>query len=186
MRIFTTLLSVFLTASSVLAQKAPSADELAHRTINAMGGMTALERARYVSFTFKVEKDKKEVASFPQRWDRLTGDYHVSGRRPDGLPFEATINVNTGAVKGTIQGRTVTTPEEQKKLFQFAYERYVSDTFFLMMPLMMLDPPFAGLTNDGYEIVASIGAGGMGEVYRARDTRLDRGRDQNPPGGICR
>ena len=25
-----------------------------------------------------------------------------------------------------------------------------------------------------YEIVAAIGAGGMGHVYRARDTRLDR------------
>ena len=25
-----------------------------------------------------------------------------------------------------------------------------------------------------YEIIALIGAGGMGEVYRARDTRLDR------------
>ena len=25
-----------------------------------------------------------------------------------------------------------------------------------------------------YEIVAAIGVGGMGEVYRARDTRLDR------------
>jgi eukaryotic-like serine/threonine-protein kinase len=25
-----------------------------------------------------------------------------------------------------------------------------------------------------YEVVAAIGAGGMGEVYRARDTKLDR------------
>jgi serine/threonine protein kinase len=25
-----------------------------------------------------------------------------------------------------------------------------------------------------YEILAAIGAGGMGEVYRAKDTRLDR------------
>ena len=25
-----------------------------------------------------------------------------------------------------------------------------------------------------YEILSSIGAGGMGEIYRARDTRLDR------------
>ena len=142
MRIFATLLSMFLTASSVLAQKLPTADELAHRTINAMGGTSALDRARYFSFTFKVEKDKKEVASFPQRWDRLTGDYHVSARRPDGIAFEATINVKTGAVRGTIQGRTVTSADDKKKLFQFAYERYVADTFWVMMPLMMLDPPF--------------------------------------------
>src|SRR5262249_48083611 len=35
--------------------------------------------------------------------------------------------------------------------------------------------PLASGTRLGvYEIVAPIGAGGMGEVYRARDTKLDR------------
>ena len=32
----------------------------------------------------------------------------------------------------------------------------------------------AGTQLGPYEIVAPLGAGGMGEVYRARDTRLDR------------
>ena len=32
----------------------------------------------------------------------------------------------------------------------------------------------AGTRLGHFEIVAAIGAGGMGEVYKARDTRLDR------------
>ena len=32
----------------------------------------------------------------------------------------------------------------------------------------------AGTRLGPYEIVAPLGAGGMGEVYRARDSRLDR------------
>jgi eukaryotic-like serine/threonine-protein kinase len=35
-------------------------------------------------------------------------------------------------------------------------------------------PLAAGTRLGPYEIVAPAGAGGMGEVYRARDTRLDR------------
>jgi len=31
-----------------------------------------------------------------------------------------------------------------------------------------------GMRLGPYEILAPLGAGGMGEVYRARDTRLDR------------
>ena len=32
----------------------------------------------------------------------------------------------------------------------------------------------AGSHLGRYEILSAVGAGGMGEVYRARDTRLDR------------
>ena len=35
-------------------------------------------------------------------------------------------------------------------------------------------PLTAGTRLGPYEIVSLVGAGGMGEVYRARDTRLDR------------
>jgi serine/threonine protein kinase len=53
-----------------------------------------------------------------------------------------------------------------------------SATLAVTRPLVPVEydvmPPAPGRSFGPYEIVAPIGAGGMGEVFKARDTRLDR------------
>ena len=45
------------------------------------------------------------------------------------------------------------------------------DSARIITRLLSLTP---GTRVGSYEVTAQIGAGGMGEVYRARDTKLDR------------
>lgn len=115
---------------------AMTADDVARRAIDTLAG-PAWEKARYIAFTFAAERDGKIVAAFPQRWDRYTGAYRVSGKDAKGNDFVVNMNTNTKEGKAWLNGAPVA---DAKELLAMGYRRFVNDTYWLLMPLKALDP----------------------------------------------
>jgi len=128
---------LLLSATAALAQEAPkpTADAVARRAFDLTAG-PAWESARYFAFTFVLERDGKVAASFPQRFDRTTGDYRVSGLDPQGKKFEAVMNVNTKRGRAWVGGVEVA-PDKVAPVLSLAYRRYQNDIFWLLMPFKM-------------------------------------------------
>jgi len=128
------LLSCAASAQTVVSLHDQAVDP-AQRAVDIMAG-PAWERARYFSFTFNVEREGQVLASFPQRWDRVTGDYRVEGRDPRGDQFVVIMNVNTKKGRGWRNGTAVEDPSE---LLELGARRFANDTFWLLMPLKSLE-----------------------------------------------
>ncbi|HVS32737.1 MAG TPA: hypothetical protein VMS98_14935 [Thermoanaerobaculia bacterium] len=126
---------LFLSVFPAAAQQ-PSADDTARRAIDVLAG-PAWEKARYFAFTFNVERDGKIAASFPQRWDRYTGQYRVTGRNQQGQEYVVVMNVNDRSGKAWLDGAEVADP---KDLLTTGYRRFINDTYWLLMPLKSMDP----------------------------------------------
>lgn len=135
----------------------PSADDVARRAIDMLAG-PAWEKARYLAFTFNVEREGKIVASFPQRYDRWTGDYRVTGKDQKGDAFDIVVNLNTRQGKAWLNGQEVA---ESKELLERGYRRFVNDVFWLLMGFKSFDPgvnrEYAGEKTDAagrmYDVV---------------------------------
>lgn len=163
----------------------PVADELARRAIDILAG-PAWEKARFFSFTFNLERNGQPAASFAQQWDRYTGDYRVSGKDPAGVPFVVVENVNTKAGRAWQNGVEVTDPAALQTLLALGYRRFINDTYWLLMPLKMLDPGVhrsalgertdaCGRKWDVVRVIFDQGAGVATDVYWAwinRDTGI--------------
>src|SRR4051794_12645925 len=123
------VIGILLFAASALpAAAATNADEVARRAVEMAGG-PAWESARYFAFTFNLDRaDGTRTASFPQRWDRATGDYRVSGVDPQGKKFEVIMNVQTRQGKAWLDGAAVT-GDKLSELLTLGYRRYQNDTF---------------------------------------------------------
>ncbi len=131
------ILILTISAHSVIAQQAaPSGDDVARRAIDVLAG-AEWERARYFAFTFTVVRDGKVAVAFPQKYDRFTGDYRVSGKDQAGDTFDIVMNVNTKQGRAWKNGAAVADPQE---MLTRGYRRFVNDTYWLLMPLKSMDP----------------------------------------------
>ncbi|MDP9191902.1 MAG: hypothetical protein M3P06_09405 [Acidobacteriota bacterium] len=138
------------------ASAQPTADAVAQRAIDVLAG-PAWNDARYFAFTFSVEREGKVVSSYPQRWDRFTGDYRLSGKNREGEDVLVVMNVNTKEGKAWKNGQPVADP---KDLLTFAYRRFINDTYWLLMGFKSFDPgvsrEYAGEKSDAgnaYDVV---------------------------------
>lgn len=117
----------------------PAADTLARHAIDTMAG-PEWAKARYVSFTFSIERNGKISDSFVEEWDRITGAYRVSGKDPAGVPFVIIESVKTKSGRAWQKGVEVTDKDAAQNLLATGYRRFVNDTYWLLMPLAMFDP----------------------------------------------
>lgn len=152
------LLSLLVSLLVPSAFGQPTADSVSRRAIDVLAG-PAWDDARYLAFTFNVERDGKIVASYPQRWDRFTGDYRVSGKNREGEDVAVVMNINTKQGKGWKNGQEVADP---KDLLTFGYRRFINDTYWLLMGFKTFDP---GVTRT-YDGERTDAAGHVHDVVR--------------------
>jgi hypothetical protein len=127
------ILSLFAFAAS----GQPTADEVSRRAIDVLAG-PAWDQARYLAFTFNVERDGKIAASYPQRYDRFTGDYRVMGKNREGQDLDVIMNVNTKTGRAWRNGEEVADATELVNTF--GYRRFINDTYWLLMGFKSFDP----------------------------------------------
>jgi len=106
----------------------------------------------------------------PERWQRVEQLYHSALERTAG-EREAYLAAECAGDEGLrreVESLIGNGPDGgaflERPALQVAAEQYVST----------VTPDLTGRTMGRYEVVSRLGGGGMGEVYRARDTRLRR------------
>jgi hypothetical protein len=127
------LLVASFPAAATRAADDPRAAAVGKAMIDAMGGPSAWDHARYFRFDFTVVRAGKKVAAFSHYWDRWTGRYRVEGEDAHGVPWKAYFNVNTKEGDYWVNGAK-TEGDTRAKGIENAYGRFINDSYGTRVP----------------------------------------------------
>lgn len=101
---------------------------IADMTMEAMGGRTAYENARYLSWNF--------FGSRKHVWDKKTGDVYIKSIKDN---YELNMNIND--MKGSLlmAGKEITQQDSLTKYIQKGKEMWINDSYWLIMPYKLKD-----------------------------------------------
>ena len=140
---------------------------------DAMGGQTAWDRVPYLRFDFVVVRDGKEVARFRHWWDKAQGRCRVEGPDDQQRVVTAIFDLATRKGKSFTDGIVDTDPKNVRNIIEMGYERWVNDTYWLIMPFKLHDPG----TRVRY---ARKDVGPGGEIYDVLELSFAKGVGLTP------
>ena len=105
-----------------------------------LGGLATWESLPYIRFDFVVSRDGKELARFRHWWDKKQGRCRVEGPDDKGRVVTAIFRLSDHLGKSFTDGLADTDSSNIANILQMGYERWVNDTYWLMMPFKLRDP----------------------------------------------
>jgi hypothetical protein len=151
----------------------PKAAAIARSFDDAMGGLDKWEAVPYVRFDFVVVKEGKEVARFRHWWDKRRGMDRVEGPDDKGRVVGAIVNLSNRTGKSFTAGLVDKDSSDINAHVQNGYERWVNDSYWLMMPFKLRDPG----TNLKY---SGVKKGSKGEEWDVLELTFDPGVGLTP------
>ncbi len=118
----------------------PESEPIVRALTDAMGGQETWDRLPCFRFDFVVVRDGKEAARFRHWWDKRRGRCRVEG--PDGTGHQVVAIFDLADRKGLAFSDGIGESDSARvaAILQWGYERWVNDTYWVMMPFKLHDP----------------------------------------------